>query len=107
MMANFSFNSQELSMLKRLNSPAKIQNFLESDLSYNLEENGETCYSPRLVLRHKKAHCFEGALLAAAVMRLHGHPPLLLDLQAVRDEDHVLAVYKIKNQWGAIAQSNF
>jgi len=106
-MQNFGFTSRELSVLGKLNTPAKIQDFLEYKLAYNLEKHGETCYSPRLVLKHKKAHCMEGALLAAAALRIHGHPPLILDLKAVDDDDHVLAVYKIKNCWGAIAQSKF
>ena len=94
-------------MLERLNTPAKIQDFLEYKLAYNLEKDGETNYSPRLVLKHKKAHCLEGALLAASALRIHKHQPLILDLKAVDDDDHVLAVYKVKNCWGAIAKSKF
>ena len=106
-MQTFGFNSRELSVLEKLNTPAKIQDFLEYKLAYNLEKHGETCCSPRLVLKHKKAHCMEGALLAAAALRIHNYPPLILDLKGVDDDDHVLAVYKIKNSWGAIAQSKF
>ena len=55
----------------------------------------------------RTAHCLEGALLAAAALRVQGQPPLLLDLEAVRDDDHVLAVFKQHNCWGAIAKSNY
>ena len=49
----------------------------------------------------------EGALLAAAALRLHGHPPLLMDLESVRDDDHVVALYREHGLWGSIAKSNF
>jgi hypothetical protein len=53
------------------------------------------------------AHCLEGAVLAAAALRVNGYPPLVLDLESVRDTDHVLALYKVRGHWGAIAKSNF
>ncbi|MBI4052640.1 MAG: hypothetical protein HY394_01210 [Candidatus Diapherotrites archaeon] len=106
-MRAFGFDKKELAVFRRLDSAQKIQDFLDKKLSYNLEEKGETCYSPRLVLRHRKAHCFEGAAFAAAALAVHGHPPLLMDFRAVRDEDHVVAVYKINGLWGAIGQSKF
>lgn len=106
-MRAFGFDKNELAVFRRLGSAQKIQDFLDKKLSYNLEEKGETCYSPRLVLRHKKAHCFEGAAFAAAALAVHGHPPLLMDFRAVRDEDHVVAVYKINSLWGAVGQSKF
>jgi hypothetical protein len=49
----------------------------------------------------------EGALFAAAALEFHGHPPLLVDLEAVRDDDHVLAVFRSRGLWGALAKSNF
>lgn len=94
-------------MLRGLTTPAKIQKFLDTDIGYNIEPNGDTCYSPRLVLREGVAHCMEGALLAAAALRLLGHPALLVDLEAVRDSDHVLAVYRANGHWGAIAKSDY
>lgn len=90
-------------MLRGLRTPARIQQFLD-DLEYN---HAATCYSPRLVLRHWRAHCMEGALLAAAALAELGHPPLLLDLEAVRDDDHVLAIYRVDGHWGAVAKSNY
>jgi len=63
--------------------------------------------SPRRVLRDRTARCREGALFAAAALRVNGHPPLLLDLEAVRDDDHVLAVLRDRGHWGAVAKSNY
>lgn len=97
----------EVAELKKLRSPEKIQRFIDEDVAYNKEKDGETCRSPRRVLRDRLGHCFEGALLAAAALRVQGHPPLVVDLEAVRDDDHVLAVFKQKGHWGAIAKSNY
>ena len=96
----------EKRLLKGLSTPWKIQAFLNS-LPYNTEPDGDTCRSPRRVIRDRTAHCFEAALFAAAALRINGWPPLILDLVAVRDTDHVIAVYKMDGCWGAIAQSNY
>ncbi|MBI2670519.1 hypothetical protein HYX18_00865 [Candidatus Woesearchaeota archaeon] len=102
----FGFNKQELEILKKLNSPKKIQNFLDK-LKINFELNGETCMSPRLVLRTQMAHCFEGALLAAATLRVNGRKPLIVDLATARDDqDHVIAIFKENGCWGAITKTN-
>jgi hypothetical protein len=101
------FSPRERRVLARLKTPERIQRFLDEELGYNLEEEGPTCYSPRLVLRHGIAHCMEGGLFGVAALRAQGFPPLLLDLEAVRDDDHVLAVFKQHGHWGAIAKSNF
>jgi hypothetical protein len=66
-----------------------------------------TAWSPRRVLREGTAHCLEGAVFAAAALRTLGFPPLLLDLEAVQDSDHVIAVYRVRGHWGAIGKSNF
>ncbi len=66
-----------------------------------------TAWSPRRVLRARTAHCLEGAVFAAAALRALGFPPLLLDLEAVQDTDHVVAVFRVRGHWGAIAKSNF
>jgi hypothetical protein len=97
----------ERRLLQRLNTPARIQTFLECDIAYNTEPGGATCYSPCTVLRQRVAHCMEGALFAAAALRMHGHPPLLVDLEATRDTDHVLAVFRENGRWGAVGKSNF
>ena len=103
----YRFNRTEQKVLRGLTSPAKIQRFLDQEIGYNLEPGGDTCYSPRLVLRHQVAHCMEGALLGAAALRLLGHQPLIVDMEAVRDTDHVLAVYRVRGHWGAVAKSNY
>ncbi len=104
---HWGLDRAEVSVLKQLNRPEKIQRFLDEEVAYNKEKDGETCRSPRRVLRDRLGHCFEGALLAAAALRIHGHPPLVVDLEAVRDDDHVLAVFLRKGHWGAIAKSNY
>lgn len=101
------FCAAERAVLRRLNTPEKIQRFLDAEVGYNKEPRGATCRSPRLVLRDRVAHCMEGALLAAAALAVRGHPPLLVDLEAVRDDDHVLAVFRQQGHWGAVAKSNY
>lgn len=102
----FGFNTNEVRILKRLNSPVKIQDFLES-IPLNFEKKGITLMSPRRVLREKKAHCIEGALLAAAALLVNGEKPLLMDLRSVdRDFDHVVALFRIDDHWGAMSKTN-
>ena len=102
----FGYSSEEQKILISLKTPKKIQDFLET-LEINFEKDGDTCYSPRKVLRLKKAHCMEGAMLAAALLEFHGYPPLILDLRSTaRDFDHVVAVFKQYGCWGAISKTN-
>lgn len=97
---------RERAVLKGLYSPLKIQAYLDT-LKINFEKGGDTCSSPRVVLKRGSAHCIEAALLAAAAMIYHGQPALLLDLKANdRDFDHVVALFKRKGRWGAISKSN-
>ncbi|MGA2039988.1 MAG: hypothetical protein ABSH42_11985 [Bryobacteraceae bacterium] len=102
-----SFSAAECAVFRRLSTPEKIQHFLDHEVAYNKEPDGPTCGSPRRVLRERKAHCMEGALFGAAALRALGFPPLLLDLEAVRDDDHVLAIFRRDGCWGAIAKSNY
>jgi hypothetical protein len=96
----------ELKLFKHLNTPAKIQDFLDKIL-INHEKQGETLMSPRTLLRTKKAHCIEGAIFAASVLWYHGHKPYLVDLKTIgEDLDHVLAVFKMGGFWGAITKTN-
>jgi hypothetical protein len=106
-MSEDPFLAAERAVFRRLDSPEKIQHFLDHEVAYNKEPRGPTCGSPRRVLRERKAHCMEGALFGAAALRLLGYPPLLLDLEAVRDDDHVLAIFRRDGCWGAIAKSNY
>lgn len=106
-MEPFSYNPQETKLFRRLNTPKKIQDFLET-LSINFEKKGDTCYSPRQVIKHRTAHCMEGAILAAAILEFHGrNSPLVLDLRATPgDFDHVVAPFKQFGRWGAISKTN-
>ena len=97
------FTYDELRSLRRLKDPYGIQKFLY-DLPYH---HADTAWSPRRVLREKTAHCFEGAIFAAAALRINGYLPLIIDFEAKRDSDHVLAVFQTDGYWGAIAKSNF
>ena len=101
------YTREELQQFRRLSSPERIQEFLDLELAYNKEPDGPSCRSPRRVLRDRVAHCMEGALMAAAALEQLGHPPVLLDLEAVRDDDHVVALYRQFGCWGAIAKSNY
>lgn len=102
----YGFNSKELGVLKKLSSPQKIQDFL-NNLPINFEEHGDTAMSPREVLKKKKAHCMEGALLAATALWYHGQKPLLLDLVTTKnDDDHVVTLFKQNGCWGAISKTN-
>lgn len=102
----YSLSPSELRTLKPLTTPVKIQDFLDT-LPTNFEQHGETCMSPRRVLKERKAHCMEGAMLSALCLRLIGHPPLVLDLKvASKDDDHIVTPFKIKSHWGAISKTN-
>src|SRR5271165_7636466 len=100
------FTRAERAVFRGLKTPEKIQRYLD-DLPYDTEPDGPRCRSPRQVLRDQTAHCMSGALLGAAAIRMLGHPPLLLDFEAVRDDDHVLAIFRSRGHWGAVAKSNY
>jgi len=97
------FTSLELRRLRALKIPRGIQRALDA-MPYHA---AGTAWSPRRVLLEGTAHCLEGAIFAAAALRVLGFPPLLLDLEAVQDTDHVIAVFRLRGSWGAIAKSNF
>ena len=99
----FGLSPADLRTLRALNTPMRIQRFIDA-LDY---QYADTAWSPARVLRERKGHCLEGALLAAAALRVNGFPPLAMDLEAVRDDDHVVAVYREHGLWGGIAKSNF
>ncbi len=96
------WTSGELRILKHLTTPWRIQSYLNR-LPYN---DQPSAMSPRRVMRERTAHCFEGALFAAAALRFLGHEPLIVDMAARNDDDHVMAVFRVHGLWGAIAKSN-
>jgi hypothetical protein len=100
---NASFTGAELRKLRSLKDPYGIQCFLDAQ-PYHL---ADTAWSPRRVLHENTSHCFEGALFGAAALRVNGYPPLIIDLEAEHDTDHVVAVYKQQGHWGAVAKSNY
>ncbi|TMG76539.1 MAG: hypothetical protein E6H77_08575 [Betaproteobacteria bacterium] len=95
----------EFAVLRRLDTPQKIQAYLLA-LKQNFEHDGESCRPVREVIRTRRAHCIEGAMLAAAALWAHGEPPLLLDMRAEHDFDHVVAIFKRNGCWGAISKTN-
>ena len=96
----------EETVLRKLKTPTLIQDYLDR-LPINFETKGDTHFSPRMVLREKKAHCIEGALLAATALWLQGRAPLLLDLKTKQyDDEHVVALFKEGSYWGAISKTN-
>jgi hypothetical protein len=97
---------KEFAVFKNLRTPADVQDFLNG-LKQNFETEGETYYSPLMVLKNGKAHCMEGAVLAAAALWHQGRPPLLMDLKTTDDDvDHVVALFKERNKWGALSKTN-
>lgn len=103
--ADFGLNNEELKFLKKLNTPNKIQDYLDT-LPVNWEKRGETYMSPRRVLLAKKAHCIEGAMLAVLTLKLSGQKAWLLDLKSYDGDDHVVAMYEQNGYFGAISKTN-
>src|SRR5437773_11805008 len=99
----FGFTRAELRKLRALKTPAGVQRFLD-ELPYNLSF---TARSPQKVLRDRTASCLEGGIFAAAALRVLGFPPLIFDLEAEQDTDHVVAIFKVRGHWGAVVKSNF
>ncbi len=107
MIKNFGYNKEEIRLFRKLSTPAKIQDYLNS-IPFNFEK-GSYCMSPRFVVKNKKAHCVEGAVFAAAVLEFQGFKPLVLDLRSTEkpyDYDHVIAVYKKDGYFGSISKTN-
>ena len=100
---DWGFTPAELRKLRSFREPYGIQRYLDK-LPYHLQD---TAWSPRRVLRESTAHCLEGALFAAAALRVLGYPPLIVDFEAEHDTDHVIAAFKVNGHWGALAKSNY
>jgi hypothetical protein len=102
----FGLTESEVATLRGLSTPERVQAYLDG-LVYNLESDGHSLRSPRRVVRDRTAQCAEGAFLAAAAFRVNGRPPLIVDLVAVNDDDHVIAVYRDGGLWGSVGVSKF
>jgi hypothetical protein len=98
-----AWTKTELRLFGKLSSPIKIQRYLNR-MAYDPDYGAR---SPRWIIRERKAHCFEGALFAAAALGQLGHRPRLVDIRSWNDDDHVIAVFKERGLWGAVAKSNY
>jgi hypothetical protein len=102
----FNLPNKYKPLFDKLNSPKKVQDYLDT-LEMNFEEDGETYYSPLMVLEKKRAHCIEGAMLAALIFWYHGGEPLIMDFEtAHNDFDHIVAPFRVDGHWGAISKTN-
>jgi len=102
----YNLTEEEEKILRKLDTPKKIQDFLDK-LEINFEEGGDTCMSPRRVLKSGKCHCIEGAMLAALALKLQGKKPWVMDFTVAKNDwDHVVAVFKEHGKFGAISKTN-
>jgi hypothetical protein len=103
---HLSLGSREFALLARLTTPQRIQAFVNA-IPANHELGGETILSVREVLRQRRAHCIEGAFVAACALWVHGEPPLLMHMDcASSDWPHVVALFRRGGAWGAISKTN-
>lgn len=102
-----SFSKKEVALFKKLNTPAKVQDFLNT-IPINHEVDGvDRVKSPARVLREKSAHCIEAAILGAYILSLHGHKPLVLHLETTKDDfEHVITPFQVRGLWGALSKTN-
>lgn len=105
-MHNYNLTKKEVRLLKSLNTPQKIQDYLNK-LQINFDYRKDTYRSPRKVMETGKCHCIEGATFAAFALSLNGYKPLLVHLKTTKhDYEHVIAVFKKNGKWGAITKTN-
>jgi hypothetical protein len=102
-LAGEEWTNKEQTLFRKFTSPVRIQTYLNA-IPYN---SRPTAYSPHMVMQKHTAHCFEGAMFAAAAFRRLGYPPLIVDMMSHNDDDHVIAVFRERGLWGAVAKSNF
>jgi len=102
---DLALTAKERAVLLRHSNPRSLQSFINA-IPINHELHGDTCYTVRQVLRLRRSHCIEAALVAACALWLHGEPPLIMDMRARGDWDHVVALFRRGGLWGAIAKSN-
>lgn len=103
---DLGLTAREFAVLTRLTTPQRIQSWLNG-ISINHELDGETVLSAREVLRQRRAHCIEGAFLAAAALWVQGEPPLVMHLDCdLSDFPHVITLFRRSGAWGAISKTN-
>jgi hypothetical protein len=100
------FTPAERRLIRRLNTPQRVQRFLNR-LPYNTERPPlrDSLCSFREVVRRRRAHCLEAALFAACVLEQHGYPPLVMSLESADMLDHVIFVYRTNGRWGSVGRS--
>jgi len=98
------FTRREWEIIQKHKTPESVQTFLRS-IRYNRETSGATCYSFRRVLRENRAHCLEGALVAAVILEQHGYPPVVVSIESKDKLDHVLFLFKRGGRIGSVARS--
>ena len=99
------FERPEFRVLRPLDTPRAVQDFINT-IGINHERNGDTCTSPLVTLRRNRAHCMEGALVAALALWMHGQPPLILDLRTTHDDfDHLVTLFRRGRHWGGITKT--
>lgn len=102
----FKKGTPEYRAIAKLNTPLKIQAFLDS-IPFNLEEDGETCMSARRVLSERKAHCMEAGFFAAACLMCAGEKPIIVSLKVKKpDDDHILIIFKQHGHYGALSKTS-
>ena len=103
---DLALGSREFTLLARLSTPQRIQKFINA-IPANHEPGGETILSVREVLRQRRAHCIEGAFVAACALWVHGEPPLVMHMDcAPSDWPHVVALFRRGGAGGAISKTN-
>ena len=102
--ARADFTDQEWKVIRNHRAPEEVQRFLRA-IPYNREVGKKTCLSFRGVLIQNRAHCLEGALVAATILEQHGYPPLLVSIESQDKLDHVLFLFKDRGRYGSIARS--
>jgi hypothetical protein len=105
-------NTKEKALLRRLDTPQKVQDFLD-EVPFNFEESRETYFSPRKMLRTNRCHCLEGALFAHLCLKYHGFESFILDLKVKEkfrkkgeDSDHTVCLFRQGGLWGGVSKTN-
>lgn len=103
---DLGLDARAFAQLAALTTPPRVQAFVNA-IPANFEVDGETVRSVSGVLAHRKAHCIEGAMVAACALWIHGDAPLLMHLDCMLgDYPHVVALFRRGRHWGAVSKSN-